>query len=103
MGDIIEVEQIGLFSPRFWVSIFRGRPMVVSINVWDQFRTDREDGALEDTVFDDVVTNWHAIVIKGWKMYDSRRDQKTYSFTRQYFESVQGLFKSNRVLLFKKG
>lgn len=76
--------------------------MVASINVWDQFRLDREDGTLTDDVFDDVSKSWHAIVIKWLFFYDSRRDQKKYSFTRKYLTNAKGLFKSSTVLEFIK-
>jgi len=100
--DIIEVSEIRLFSAQFRVNIFKKIPMVVSINVWDQFRVDREDGTLEDTVFDDKGKTWHAIVIHWWNFRDSRRDQKQYSFTRKYIETVWWLFGSQKVLVFKK-
>ena len=102
MGDAIIVNQINLFSARFWVNIFRGRPMVASIHVWDQFELDREDGTLTDEVFDDVSKMWHAIAIKWLFFYDSRRDQKKYSFTRKYLTNVKGLFKFKTVLEFIK-
>jgi hypothetical protein len=102
MGDTITVSEIKVFSPLFRVNIFKKVPMVVSINVWDQFRVDREDGKLDDTVFDDITTTWHDIVIQWLRMYDSRRDQKNYSITRTYLTNVKGLFKSRTALVFKK-
>ncbi len=102
MGDTITVSEIKVFSPLFRVNIFKKVPMVVSINVWDQFRVDREDWKLDDTVFDDITTTWHAIVIQWLRMYDSRRDQKNYSITRTYLTNVKWLFKSNIALVFKK-
>lgn len=100
--DDIEVSEIKLFSTQFRVNVFRKVPMVVSINIWDQFELDREDGTLEDTVFDDKGKTWHAIVIHWWNFRDSRRDQKQYSFTRKYIETVWWLFGSQKVLVFKK-
>jgi len=102
MGDNIIVNEIKVFSPLFRVNIFKKVPMVVSINVWDQFRVDREDWKLDDTVFDDITTTWHAIAIQWLRMYDSRRDQKNYSITRTYLTNVKGLFKSKTALVFKK-
>jgi len=100
MGDTIIVNKIELFSARFWVNVIKGRPMVISINVWNQFINDREDGILTRTIFDDKNTG-HATVLKGLRIYDSRSDQKTYSFTREYLTNVKGLFKSRTVLEFK--
>lgn len=102
MGDTITVSEVKLFSPLFWVYVYKKIPMVVSINVWDQFRKDREDGVLDDTIFDDITTTGHAIVIQWLRMYDSRRDQKNYSITRTYLANVKGLFKSTTALVFKK-
>ncbi len=102
MGDIITVSQIKILTTQFWVNILKWVPMVLSINVWDQFRLDREDGTLHDTQFTDKVKSGHAIVIKWLRLYDSRWDQKTYSFTRQYLTNVQGLLKSRNVLVFQK-
>lgn len=100
--DTIEVSEIRLFSAQFRVNVFKKVPMVVSINVWDQFRLDREDWTLDDTLFDDTRKSWHATVIHGRQIKDSRRDQKTYSFTRKYLETVWWLFGSQKVLVFKK-
>ena len=102
MGDNIIVNEIKVFSPLFRVNIFKKVPMVVSINVWDQFRVDREDWKLDDTVFDDITTTWHAIAIQWLRMYDSRRDQKNYSITRTYLTNVKWLLKSKTALVFKK-
>lgn len=99
----IQTSEIKLFSSEFRVNVFRKVPMVVSINVWDQFRVDREDGRLDDTIFNDTKKTWHAVVIYGWNIVDSRRDQKRYSFTRKYLETVWWLFGSTKVLVFKKG
>lgn len=76
--------------------------MVVSINVWNEFRTDREDGILTDDKLEDITTTGHAIVLQGLKFVDSRRDQKSYSFTREYLNNVSGLFKSRKALEFIK-
>jgi hypothetical protein len=100
--DEFTVEQIKLFSAKYWINVIRGYPMVISINVWDQFRLDREDGTLVDYDFTDTIKNWHSTVQVWFKIYDSRRDQKTYSFTREYIKNVKWLFKSTIVLLFKR-
>lgn len=102
MWDEFVVEQIKLFSAKYWINVLRGYPMVISINVGDQFRLDREDGVLVDYDFTDTIKNWHSTVQVWFKIYDSRRDQKTYSFTREYIRNVKWLFKATTVLLFKK-
>ena len=102
MSDTIVVSQIELFSATFRVNIIRWIPMVVSIATGDERAIDREDWILTDISFDDTVKNGHAIVLKWLKFYDSRRDQKTYSFTRQYISNVKWLFKSRIVLVFKR-
>lgn len=102
MGDTIKVSQITIFSTQFWVNVIKWVPMVLSINVGDQFRVDREDWTLHSKQFTDKLKTGHAIVMKGLKLYDSRWDQKTYSFTRQYLTNVQWLLKSRTVLVFHK-
>lgn len=102
MGDNITVREIDFFSARFWSNIFMKRPMVVSINVWNEFRTDREDWTLTDDKLEDITTTGHAIVLQGLKFVDSRRDQKSYSFTREYLKNVSWLFKSRKALEFIK-
>lgn len=100
-GDDIAVEEISLFSPKFFVNIFRKIPMVISIGVSEQFKADREDGILSDIILDDQFKTWHATVVYGWEIYDSRRDQKRYSFTRQYIISVVWLLRYRKALVFK--
>jgi len=102
MGDNIVVNEVKLFSAKFRVNIIKWRPMVISINVWDQFRADREDGTLVDMVLDDMTKSGHATVLKGLTVYDSRRDQKTYSFTRAYLTNVKGLLRGSFALEFIK-
>lgn len=102
MGDDFKVNEIKVWSARYYTNMFRKRPMVISINVWSQFETDREDGVLTDELLDDKTTNWHATVQKWYRIYDSREDQKTYSFTHEYLRNVKWFFKSTTVLEFIK-
>lgn len=102
MGDTITVSEINLFSSAFFVNIFRKVPMVVSINIGEQFKTDREDTTLDDLVYDDWKKSWHATVIYGRSIADSRWDQKRYSLTRAFMLWVKGLRWSQKVLVFKK-
>lgn len=103
--DDIWGEYITLFSKTFRENVLNKIPMVVSIQPWEQFRLDREDGVLSDTNYDDKSKWWHTTVIYGREFWDSRWDQKKYSFTRQYLETVKWLFRpmhAKKVLVFKR-
>jgi hypothetical protein len=101
MYDNIEVSEIRLFSAQFWVNIFKKVPMVVSINVGDQFRQDRADWVLEYMDLSDTKKTGHATVIHWRYIKDSKRSNNIYSLTRAYLTNVKWLFKSQTVLVFK--
>jgi len=102
MFDNIEVSEIRLFSAQFWVNIFKKVPMVVSINVGDQFNVDKSDWVLEDMDLNDTKKTGHATVIHWRYIKDSRWSNNIYSLTRTYLTNVKWLFKSQTVLVFKQ-
>lgn len=102
MWDTFIVENVKILSSMFFWYIIKWYPMVISIRVWKQFILDREDWELSDIILDDESTEWHSTVLKWYRIYDSRWDQKTYSVTRKYLETIKWLFSRQNALVFKK-
>lgn len=109
-SEKVELEECKLFSTKFWVSLKKWLPVVVSIWVGGGFRKDRNDWILDIAEYVEVA--WerkigHAICLQMiWNdiyFIDSRRDQKKYKLqSRKWVESVQGLFKGTNAVIIKK-